>query len=530
MPVVAATQAEAPAAQQMPEATIPCTPEAPVAQETPKKKKKTGLIVGIVVAAVVVVAIVVGIVFVLPMIQNNKAYNEAKELIEQGEIDDAIELLEDLGDYKDCADLVEELEDKQDQYDQAKDLLKDGRIEEALVILEELETFRDSADLLKKWGDKQKQYQEALNLLEQNQHDDAYQIFTELGDYKDCVIYTQQIEEKINNYDYAVELMENGDFEGAIALFSSLSDFRDSEEMATRTVPEKWADFCVAEGERTGRTSWYDTAAEMYMQIGLDSKAMESYLAAGRILLNNRDWDGVTRYMNVMDKETLEIFREECSAYSADAEALEKVRYCATAFTEAGERNAAYVALTREMYNTMQPYVSRFYLDTQLQELIQQYTEGIWDEYVNMNYDGSVLNQTDYYKAWAKQFQAIDEMIASHGLFADDPETYEKYVGLGDYWGDYAFLLEDMYQQVNNQPLKNDTYNGQYIELTNNTDRVVELGYYFEFLYWNEPVANSEWTEIVIQPGETVALWLNEPRNCPYWDCWLFYRTVEFAE
>jgi hypothetical protein len=197
-------------------------------------------------------------------------------------------------------------------------------------------------------------------------------------------------------------------------------------------------------------------------------------------------------------------------------------------YNYSGDYAASYEALVYELYWYMQPYQNLFFMDEALETLVMQFIDGLWMEYDNMDAYGNTLDQTVMYESYAMQYKVVGALAAAYGLFSNNTELYDACVGHGDYYEDIAFVLKDLYSQINEQELKKDAANGQYLEYTNNSDRIINLQYYFELTNNGYFVANGQTSTVVVNPGETVKLWLNEPQYCPSWNRWTFYRGFDF--
>ena len=101
-----------------------------------KKKKIVLIIISSVMAVCAVLALIYGIV-VVPSIK----YNEALELVENKNYDEAIAIFEELGDYSDSADMICEA-----KYKKAEELMSNKKFDVALEIFNELGNYSDSKD------------------------------------------------------------------------------------------------------------------------------------------------------------------------------------------------------------------------------------------------------------------------------------------------------------------------------------------------------------------------------------------------
>lgn len=112
-------------------------------EESDNKKKNKNKIIGISAACVAVVALVSALVVTLVVIPTNK-YNEAVTLRDSGSIDDAYEIFEELGNFKDCKELRNEID-----YFRVDELLTSHSWEEAYLLLSKISGYKDSADIMK---------------------------------------------------------------------------------------------------------------------------------------------------------------------------------------------------------------------------------------------------------------------------------------------------------------------------------------------------------------------------------------------
>lgn len=106
-----------------------------------KKKNKNKLII-ILATCAAVVALVVTLVVTLVVIPTNK-YNEAITLRDSGNIDAAYKIFEELGDFKDCAELRNEIE-----YFRAVDFMNQHAWNDAYLLLSKIIEYKDSTEIM----------------------------------------------------------------------------------------------------------------------------------------------------------------------------------------------------------------------------------------------------------------------------------------------------------------------------------------------------------------------------------------------
>lgn len=112
-------------------------------EESDNKKKNKNKIIGISAACVAVVALVVTLLITLVVIPTNK-YNEAVTLRDSGSIDAAYEIFEELGNFKDCEELRNEID-----YFRVDELLTSHSWKEAYLLLSKISGYKNSADIMK---------------------------------------------------------------------------------------------------------------------------------------------------------------------------------------------------------------------------------------------------------------------------------------------------------------------------------------------------------------------------------------------
>ena len=147
------------------------------AEKAAKKRKKTIAI------TIPIICIIVGFIFVLnnTIIPNSK-YNNAIKLKESGEYDQAIIVFEELNDYKDSKEQVNDC-----TYETAIELKENGKYEDAITIFKEIENYKDSKNQIKDCETmiKDIKYDNAIVLKKAGKFDEAITAFEEIENYKD---------------------------------------------------------------------------------------------------------------------------------------------------------------------------------------------------------------------------------------------------------------------------------------------------------------------------------------------------------
>ncbi len=112
-------------------------------EESDNKKKNKNKIIGISAASIAAIILVATLVITLILVPTNK-YNEAVALRDSGSIDAAYEIFEELGNFKDCKELRNEID-----YFRVDEFLTSHSWEEAYLLLSKLNGYKDTANIMK---------------------------------------------------------------------------------------------------------------------------------------------------------------------------------------------------------------------------------------------------------------------------------------------------------------------------------------------------------------------------------------------
>ena len=162
-------------------------------------------------------------------------YQHAVDLMNQRRYDDAIQVFTALGNYADSSTMVGKCKRWID-YQHALDLMKRKEYDEAIQAFTALDDFADSRAMVGKCREDSKRwldYQHAVDLMNQKKYAEAIQVFTALDDYADSKAMVGQCRENIRRLDYqhAVDLMKQKKYAEAIQAFTVLDDFSDSTSL-----------------------------------------------------------------------------------------------------------------------------------------------------------------------------------------------------------------------------------------------------------------------------------------------------------
>ncbi len=152
-------------------------------------------------------------------------YHIGVDKLENGKYAEALQLFEQLGDYRDVSALIPEAKNAI-EYENAALHAEKGEYTAAQEIYEKLGDYRDSRSL----ADEMK-YLNAKSLLERKEWETAINIFQELGNYRDAAELAVLAENEVD-YAFAKECVENENYLKANEIFKSLGDFKDSKQQA----------------------------------------------------------------------------------------------------------------------------------------------------------------------------------------------------------------------------------------------------------------------------------------------------------
>ncbi|MBQ6026746.1 MAG: toll/interleukin-1 receptor domain-containing protein [Lachnospiraceae bacterium] len=117
------------------------------------------------------------------------------------------------------------------KYNDAVDLYDSGNYEDAIEAFKALDGYKDSRSQVLKCEDAicDEKYNTAIRLCNSGNYEDAISVVEELKDYKNNSERIIKIQNEI--YDNAIKLYNSGDYENAISAFKALNGYRESSEM-----------------------------------------------------------------------------------------------------------------------------------------------------------------------------------------------------------------------------------------------------------------------------------------------------------
>ena len=159
-------------------------------------------------------------------------YNNAVDSMNKKDYEKAIEYFQEVGDYKDSLELLENVRLEQ-KYNEALILFKNEKYQEAKILFDELMDFKEGKNY-----SRESYYRYAIQLYDCERYEEAAQIFMELkeNNYKDSKIYAAKA--LLPEVDRMKELLyveactkyESKDYKEALDVFEKLEDYKESQK------------------------------------------------------------------------------------------------------------------------------------------------------------------------------------------------------------------------------------------------------------------------------------------------------------
>lgn len=138
-----------------------------------------------------------------------RIYEDAKLDLKEHNYSEAIEKLNEIGDFREAYALIDEAENNV-MYDEANQALENGDYENALELFSALGSFKDSSKIasniynyLTEQENNKDEYEAAIELLNDGQYSDALLIFNELGDYEDSQMFANECRTSLQRLMYS---------------------------------------------------------------------------------------------------------------------------------------------------------------------------------------------------------------------------------------------------------------------------------------------------------------------------------------
>lgn len=202
------------------------------AQPAPKKSGKKWAILAAVLAALAVIGVSVWYFAIRPKLlekDRRERYSNGVEAIKDGKYEQAKEIFDGLGDYKDSKSKLAYAE-KAITYQKAMEQVNRAEFREARKVLVTLDGFENSAELIARC-DRGIAYEEAVALRAEGKYQEAYEKFLAAGDYQGAEGQAKRCKEDAVQQEI-LDLMDAGKYEEALEKLNT-SDASNMPDRAT---------------------------------------------------------------------------------------------------------------------------------------------------------------------------------------------------------------------------------------------------------------------------------------------------------
>lgn len=170
-----------------------------------KKEKQASIIKKAAVACVALLVTIMAVMCFKNVISPAMKYSKAEKIYEEGNYEEAIAVMSELGDYKDAAEKI-----KQYKYDQAMALLEKGDKKGAKAYFKNISGYSDAKEKYEEII-KEEEYENAVVRVKSGQYDKALKVFIADPNYRDSAYFAGFI------------LQEQGEYSNAINQYKSVS-------------------------------------------------------------------------------------------------------------------------------------------------------------------------------------------------------------------------------------------------------------------------------------------------------------------
>lgn len=222
--------------------------------EQRKNKRKKRIKIFVLVAIILAILAYTIPAFGVPFVKNVMAYQDAKDLLENGAYDEAKIQFENLGDFFDSTEMKMEA-----QYQKASSLAETHQYETAILIWESIKDYSDSTTRIEtaKTDWLEYDYQCAILLMEEAKYYEAYDAFIALADYKDS---KDKSKECLNlQTQVAVDAIAAKEYVTAIDILSTLQNNK-----YDRDVSDLYKSACYQYADQLAEEKKYEKAIEYY--------------------------------------------------------------------------------------------------------------------------------------------------------------------------------------------------------------------------------------------------------------------------
>lgn len=353
-------------------------------------------------------------------------------------------------------------------------------------------------------------YETAELMLKKGNYDGALDAFLALEDFEDAADRAKDLQELQKAYDEALEMLEAKDFSGALEAFQELGDYRDSRNYAENEVRYQAALYQMNMGVPTTdeKASNCLAAAEAFALLGdySDAAAMASdcFLEYGMLMLQI-DPTAAMEYIDRMDADDVTTLQDAYAAMFDDGAFLLALKEAMLTWFDSSNQYTRGKELELA-YAMVDDYHSANFNDAALYEWLEEFQYGLEIMYGSLSDEDTVDIWSAYYLGEYYVFSVADKMYDAYGIFADDPENKELFIGVADLYYAYGMLegsLETWWE--NDARAKRMSDGRYYAAYTNDTDYSFNLHITVYYLDSNNNLAETGEEQVIyVAKGATI--------------------------
>lgn len=194
--------------------------EKAIADRKEKTKKVGKIIIKSLLLTIIISLITVAGFFAFKFISKNNTYNNALDMVEAKQYNEAIEVFKTLADFRDSEEQI-----KETNYKKATDFINNNQLDEAMEAFYLLGDYKDSNGTLKgMWYDK------AIKLSAEGNYKEAIKYFSLADDYGDSKALLSQNQELA--YQEACKMLSENNLTEAAMLFGSAGNYNDAQKQS----------------------------------------------------------------------------------------------------------------------------------------------------------------------------------------------------------------------------------------------------------------------------------------------------------
>ena len=294
-------------------------------------------------------------------------------------------------------------------------------------------------------------YHAADALLDEGDYEGALEGFRSLGNFQDARARADELEELQEQYDEAKAMLAAFEFEDARDAFKALGNYRDSKEILKNEIPYQEA--CAAMNlafnavDSEAITMFEDTAAS-FRKLGeyKDSAdlASECLLQAALLELDYENYDAAMAYKDQLTPAHAEQLDAAYAEACADGAFLQALTDAMILWYDENDKytRTEEIELAWEMVAS---YENAHFEDPAMLDYLESFEYALQTMYDSMDSDGYVDVWSELYLGEYYLFELADTLYYEHGVFANDVNLQDQFVGVSDIY--YAHhILESSFE------------------------------------------------------------------------------------